>query len=86
MRTHAWARAEFQANQYPENRIFQAVFHRICELVPPGSAILFVREKAGWFTPGRVRREDCPACQGHQPERMIFATPHVPRNNTQCHE
>jgi hypothetical protein len=57
----AWARAEFQANQYPENRIFRAVFHRICELVPPGKAILFVREKAGWFTPGRVRREDCPA-------------------------
>ena len=62
----AWARAEFQANQYPENRIFRAVFQRICGLVPPGTAILFVREKASWLAPSRVRREDSPACKGDE--------------------
>jgi len=62
----AWARAEFQANQYPEDRIFRAVFRRICELVPPGTAILFVREKASWLAASRVRREDCPACDAQR--------------------
>ncbi len=58
---NAWSRSEFQANQYPENRIFQAVFRRVCEMVPPGTATLYVIEKATWFTPRRSYRYPFPA-------------------------
>jgi hypothetical protein len=72
-----WTLSEFNANPYPENRIFLAVFRRVGEYVPPGTAALFVREKWGWLTPrrlfryeyapsGRLQREELPL----EPVRM----------------
>jgi uncharacterized membrane protein YphA (DoxX/SURF4 family) len=56
---NAWTMREFNANPYPERRIFKAVLGRICSLVPDGSAELVVHEKSGWFIPQATRRYDC---------------------------
>jgi hypothetical protein len=63
----AWSRNEFQANQYPENRIFQAVFQGICTMVPPGAATMYVIEKASWLAPRRVHRYDAPGVSAEAP-------------------
>ena len=54
-----WALHEFNANPYPEQRIFQAVLAKICTYVPKDSAYLRVTEKAGWFFPKRKRTFKC---------------------------
>jgi uncharacterized membrane protein YphA (DoxX/SURF4 family) len=54
-----WALSEFNANPYPELRVFEAVFRKVCTYVPSGAAVLYVREKAGWFFPKSLHRFDC---------------------------
>ena len=51
-----WAQNEFQANPYPETRIFKAIYRKVRSYVPPDSAYLLVREKAGWHAPKRIVR------------------------------
>lgn len=51
-----WSLHEFDANTYPETRIFKAVFRKVGSYLPEGSAQMYVREKAGWFFPRRI---DC---------------------------
>ncbi len=51
-----WSREEFNANAYPETRVFKAIFRAVCAYLPEGSAALYVREKAGWFFPKRIDR------------------------------
>lgn len=48
---NAWTMHEFNANPYPEKRIFKAVFGTVCSYLPERSARLFLSEKAGWFFP-----------------------------------
>ena len=48
---NAWTLHEFNANPYPEKRIFRAVFVTVCSRLPEKSAQLFLREKSGWFFP-----------------------------------
>ncbi|MFM9058382.1 MAG: hypothetical protein ACKOSQ_04565 [Planctomycetaceae bacterium] len=55
----AWAMAEFNANTYPEPRIFRALFAEICGRLPGRSARLVIVEKAGWFAPQRTRVLEC---------------------------
>ncbi len=51
-----WSLHEFDANTYPETRIFKAVFREVGSFLPKGSAQMYVREKAGWFFPKRIDR------------------------------
>lgn len=54
-----WSLAEFNANTYPENRIFKAVLRKVCSYLPKNAAYLLVEEKAGWFFPKELRRYEC---------------------------
>jgi hypothetical protein len=56
---NAWTMREFNANPYPEQRIFKAVLRTICAQVPDGSAELLVYEKSGWFIPQATHRYGC---------------------------
>lgn len=49
-----WSLHEFDANTYPETRIYKAVFHKVGSYLPVGSARLYIGEKAGWFFPKRI--------------------------------
>lgn len=51
-----WSLHEFNANTYPETRVFKAVFRGLGALLPDGSAVLYVEEKAGWRFPKRIDR------------------------------
>jgi hypothetical protein len=48
---NAWTIHEFNANPYPEKRIFKAVLNTICFHLPDRSVHLFLDEKSGWFIP-----------------------------------
>ena len=61
LKLNSWALSEFQANPYPETRIFKAIYAKVCSYLPPGSAELLVREKSGWHGPKRIDRYNCPA-------------------------
>jgi hypothetical protein len=56
---NAWTIHEFNANPYPEKRIFKAVLGTICSQVPEKSVQLFLREKSGWFFPKSSRLYGC---------------------------
>jgi hypothetical protein len=56
---NAWTATEFNANPYPEKRIFRAVLRTVCEYLPEGSAWLYFREKSSWFSPEAAERYDC---------------------------
>ena len=53
---NTWSLREFNANTYPETRVYKAIFRKVGSYLPEGSAQLFVREKAGWFFPKRIDR------------------------------
>jgi uncharacterized membrane protein YphA (DoxX/SURF4 family) len=53
-----WSLWEFNANPYPETRIFKALMKEICSYLPRGSACLLVREKASWFAPKSMAAYD----------------------------
>jgi hypothetical protein len=55
----AWTEQEFNANPYPEERIFKAVLGRICSHVPDKSVELLVHRKSGWFIPAATHRYGC---------------------------
>ena len=54
-----WSLSEFNANSYPETRIYISVLKKICSYLPDNSARLYVREKSGWFFPKTTHRYDC---------------------------
>lgn len=56
---NAWTMHEFNANPYPERRIFKAVLDKICSHVPDRSVRLFLTEKSGWFFPKSTHRYGC---------------------------
>lgn len=56
---NAWTGDAFNANPYPEKRIFKAVLGTICSHLPLRSAQLFVQEKSGWFIPRSVHHYRC---------------------------
>lgn len=56
---NAWTAKEFNANPYPEKRIFRAVLRAVCGYLPEGSAWLYFREKSSWFSPQAAERYDC---------------------------
>jgi len=56
---NAWTMHEFNANPYPERRIFKAVLGTICSQVPDRSVELQLYEKSGWFIPQSTRRYGC---------------------------
>ncbi len=56
---NAWTMHEFNANPYPEKRIFKAVLGTICSHVPDRSVRLFLTEKSGWFFPKSTHRYGC---------------------------
>jgi len=56
---NAWTMHEFNANPYPEKRVFKAVFDTICAHVPDRSVRLFLNEKAGWFFPKSLHQYGC---------------------------
>lgn len=51
-----WSLQEFNANTYPETRVFKALFRKVAAYLPDGTAELYVEEKAGWFFPKRIDR------------------------------
>lgn len=65
-----WTQAEFNANPYPETRVFLAVFRRVCELKDEGTATLIIQEKSGWWMDRKIERYDCPEVlvnhEGHE--------------------
>ncbi len=56
---NAWSLHEFNANPYPEKRIFKAVLASICTHMPEGSVYLYVQEKSGWFFPKSTQIYSC---------------------------
>jgi hypothetical protein len=56
---NAWTMLEFNANPYPEPRIFKAVLGTVCSQVPDGSVELVLYEKSGWFIPQATHRYGC---------------------------
>ncbi|MEX2168172.1 MAG: hypothetical protein WD851_02590 [Pirellulales bacterium] len=56
---NAWTLDEFNANPYPETRIFKAVLRKVCSYLPADAAVLYVEEKAGWFFAKTTRRYGC---------------------------
>ena len=54
-----WTLSEFNANPYPETRIFLAVLAKVCSYLPNDSAQLVLREKSSWLRPASIRRYDC---------------------------
>jgi hypothetical protein len=56
---NAWTLREFNANPYPEKRIFKAVLDTICSHVPDRSVRLFLTEKSGWFFPKSTHQYGC---------------------------
>ncbi len=59
LKLNAWTLSEFNANPYPEKRIFKAVLRKVCAYLPDDSAWLFFREKSSWFFPMTTHRYDC---------------------------
>lgn len=55
----AWSMAEFNANTYPEARIFRALFAEICRRLPEATIRLVIVEKASWLAPKRARVIEC---------------------------
>lgn len=56
---NAWTLREFNANPYPEKRIFKAVLDTICSHMPDRSVRLFLTEKSGWFFPKSTHQYGC---------------------------
>ncbi|MBI3803085.1 MAG: hypothetical protein HY282_04915 [Nitrospirae bacterium] len=56
---NAWTMHEFNANPYPEKRVFKAVLGTICSYVPDNSVYLLLHEKSGWFFPKRSHLYHC---------------------------
>ncbi len=56
---NAWSLHAFNANAYPENRIFKAVLAALCPKMPEGSVYLYVEEKSGWFFPKSTQVYGC---------------------------
>ena len=56
---NAWARSEFQANAYPETRVYLKILETLCAHAPAHAFELWIREKAGWFFPKALRRHRC---------------------------
>ncbi len=71
----AWSRQEFNANTYPETRIFKALFAKVGSHLPAGSAKLYVGEKAGWFFPKQIDRYEINAQGGVELSETDVAPP-----------
>ncbi len=56
---NAWTLQEFNANPYPEKRIFKAVQAGICSLMPEGTVYLYFQEKSSWFSSKKTQRFGC---------------------------
>ena len=56
---NAWTMQEFNANPYPEKRIFKTVLGAVCSQVPDRSVYLLLTEKSGWFFPKATSRYGC---------------------------
>ena len=56
---NAWTMHEFNANPYPEKRIFKAVLDQICSLAQDRSVHLDLTEKGGWFFPKSTHTYGC---------------------------
>lgn len=56
---NAWTIHEFNANPYPERRVFKAVLGTICSHLPDRSVRLFLTEKSGWFSPKSTHAYGC---------------------------